>query len=407
MSNNNVLRLALGVAALAVVLPAQVLAPVEIKDPALRALQQEHFDSLKKIAGAVTAHRFPYRFSCSRVLDLEEKDQAAADQRSIRFDTYHHQTVLEITGNYYASYSADSMDTARRAQRTLTDVIEPILQAAIPAVSGEPRLDAYAFEVAQHVRKKVLGVTVESMENVEFFLPRSASAGFLAATTDSQRQAALLEGALLVNGSAAGGWEQQAAAWEPEPEPAKSKARGAKKTSASAADAEAPLPAVTPEVARQRQTGYQPALDAIVRDLDKDAHFSAYAPPAFIAFHGGAYLQLSFATTLQQASDGSQYRAAALAFDEQVSHLIRPVLAHLPNRAGLDGVDFSTTVRPAGAPPDSSSLSVEFVFPQIALTCYEKYDCTGQQLIDQGFVLVNGERVGLELQAAEAGGPGQ
>ena len=29
------------------------------------------------------------------------------EQRSIRFDTYKGQTVLEITGNYYAAYNAD------------------------------------------------------------------------------------------------------------------------------------------------------------------------------------------------------------------------------------------------------------------------------------------------------------
>ena len=164
---------------------------------------------------------------------------------------------------------------------------------------------------------------------------------------------------------------------------------------------------MTPEIAQQRQTGYQTALDTMVRDLDKDAHFATYAPPAFIAFHGGAYLQLSFATALRETEAGSQYHAAALAFDEHVSHLIRPVLAHLPNRVGLDGVDFSTSVRPAGASPNAAALSVEFVFPEAALTCYEKYDCTGQQLINQGFVLINGERVSLELQAAEGGNAGR
>jgi hypothetical protein len=34
---------------------------------------------------------------------------------------------------------------------------------------------------------------------------------------------------------------------------------------------------------------------------------------------------------------------------------------------------------------------------------YEQYDITGQQLINAGFVLINGERVGLELQNAESG----
>jgi hypothetical protein len=47
-------------------------------------------------------------------------------------------------------------------------------------------------------------------------------------------------------------------------------------------------------------------------------------------------------------------------------------------------------------------LSVEFVVPFQALACYEKYDCTGQELIDRSIVLINGERVTLDLQRAEA-----
>jgi hypothetical protein len=75
-------------------------------------------------------------------------------------------------------------------------------------------------------------------------------------------------------------------------------------------------------------------------------------------------------------------------------------LARLPDRVGLDGLDFSTTVRTGSE--TTSPLAVEFIFPLPALVCYETFDCTGQQLIDQGFVLINGDRVGLDLQSAEA-----
>jgi hypothetical protein len=50
---------------------------------------------------------------------------------------------------------------------------------------------------------------------------------------------------------------------------------------------------------------------------------------------------------------------------------------------------------------EGSSEAVEFFFPFSLLRCYQKYDCTGQQLIDGGTVLVNGERVSLDLQTAE------
>jgi hypothetical protein len=65
----------------------------------------------------------------------------------------------------------------------------------------------------------------------------------------------------------------------------------------------------------------------------------------------------------------------------------------------FDGVDFSTTVRQPG---QSGSQSVEFVVPFATLLCYEKYDCTGQELINRSMVLINGERVALDLQRAEA-----
>jgi hypothetical protein len=51
--------------------------------------------------------------------------------------------------------------------------------------------------------------------------------------------------------------------------------------------------------------------------------------------------------------------------------------------------------------PAAGSEAVEFFFPLAVLRCYESYDCTGQQLIDAGTVLINGERVSLDLQMAE------
>jgi hypothetical protein len=81
------------------------------------------------------------------------------------------------------------------------------------------------------------------------------------------------------------------------------------------------------------------------------------------------------------------------------------------SRAGLfqrrepqfDGIGFSTTIHLAGkAASSNGSEAVEFVSPFSALHRYEKYDCSGQQLIDASAVLINGERVSLDLQIAEA-----
>ena len=68
----------------------------------------------------------------------------------------------------------------------------------------------------------------------------------------------------------------------------------------------------------------------------------------------------------------------------------------------FDGIAFSTTIHQQDKPAASQgSEAVEFFFPVEALRCYETFDCTGQQMIDQGSVLINGERVNLDLQMAE------
>ena len=136
----------------------------------------------------------------------------------------------------------------------------------------------------------------------------------------------------------------------------------------------------------------------LLRDLASQANFVSYAPPAFIGFHEGAYLQLSMTTTLEEKQPVSRYAAAALAFDEHVSHLVRPVLVYFQQDASFDGVDFSTTVK---GPALAKSLAVEFFLPFSAMRCYAQYDCTGQQLLNSGIVLINGERAGLDLQASE------
>ena len=83
------------------------------------------------------------------------------------------------------------------------------------------------------------------------------------------------------------------------------------------------------------------------------------------------------------------------------------MIAYFKDHSDFDGIDFSTTVRVVSSPAEGSALAVEFIFPLTLLRSYADFDCTGQQLIDAGFVLINGERVSLNLQAAEAGAAAQ
>jgi len=148
---------------------AQVVTPVEIKDPELRALQERYMDDLKQLGADVLSVPTQYSFYLSRRLDLDEQQQKAGDQRSIRFDRYKGRTVLEITGNYYAAYSTERLNPDQRARETFRNVVLPILKVAATRFQSNTSVQGYAFEISHHVLGKVMGVSMERPENLVWF----------------------------------------------------------------------------------------------------------------------------------------------------------------------------------------------------------------------------------------------
>ncbi len=402
---------------------AQVLPLGKVSDPAARLLQQRHILELQQLSSDLSKVRFPYAFYFSQTLDVDEARQKQLPQGSLHFENFNGQTVLAITGNYYVSYPFTGMTGNERARKTYEDVIFPLLKVAVARIDRNVPFDGYAFEISHHVRKQVLKVDTEGPENVMMVFPRAIAERLVRAADVEARQAAVLESAVYLNGEPLSLWLTGDDA------PADIKdhylARHDRNATARKAVTEEPVEPGTlvssklvpesellnqirdrqntvrevsvVELARL-QTKYDATLQRLTTDLKQQARFVDYAPPSFIAFHNGAYLQLSMSTDLETPAS-SQYRATALAFDSHISHTLRAVFKYFHDNPQFDGIDFSTTVHQPGK---SSSLSVEFVVPFPALLCYEKYDCTGQEVINRSIVLVNGERVTLDLQRAEA-----
>jgi hypothetical protein len=408
-------------------LAAQALSPNEISDPAMRKLQQKHYSDLKAVAGELSQHRFPYPFYFSRKLDIEEVQQKQESQRSIRFERYNGHTTLEITGNYYAAYSATRLDADHRLRQTFVDVILPLLQTAVPRLESDTEVESFAVEISHHVLKTVMGgINGEFPENVVVVIPREVASRVVHSANLADQQNLMLDAEVFLSGQPTLLWlagERPVVADErPSPSPTEKKEAeivsvhsgsgqltlpGAKLPTLApvAAPPEPkaePLHDATPQVLQTLQEQYRDAIVRMTREQDSSAHFVQYAPPAFIEFKKGAYLQLSMTSTLDGASQGSQYRQAALAFDRHISHLVRPILAYFKDSSGFDGIDFSTTIKSSDDKAGANAEAVEFVLPLSAMRCFVQYDCTGQQLLNAGIVLINGERVGLDLQVAEA-----
>ncbi len=401
-NGNAVLALAIVIAAVSHV-HSQVLSPPEILDPAMRELQQKHLPELKIAAVDIATHNYPYKFYLSRKLDVTEKQEPQTDQRSIRFAQFQGHTVLQVTGNYFAAYSDQSMGRKERFQRTYLDVMLPILRATAPLLPNAPEATAIAIEVSHHVRKQVLGNGMERPENLVLIVPREAAEHLTASNGAEDEIGVLSECDEYVDGEPVTLWR------EPTPEkPAVATQLPSKPPMPSpgalpVVSPPAPTRDVSTDALQRLQASFQPVLDRMVGELDAQAHFIPYAPPALIAFRNASYLQLSISSTLMPSDSGSQYRIAALAFDRHVSHLIRPTLAFFEASPQFDGIVFSSTVHvPVSGSEAAVTESVEFFFPIAELRRYEGYDITGQQLINAGFVLINGERVGVELQSAES-----
>jgi hypothetical protein len=376
---------------------AQVLSPAEIADPSLRELQQAHLDELHAITAAIAKHEFPYRFSFSRKLDLSEKDQARNDQRAIQFDKFQGQTVLKITGNYFAAYSAERMTGEERIRRTYQDVMLPILEASASALAHADVPDAFALEISHHVIRTVMGQRTEIAENAVLILPKAAAMRLLDAKDEAARIATAQDGVAYLNGSPISIFPSE----RKDPPVVRVAAVVAPPAAAVKPAVEPAIPAPhAPPSGTKLEDVYRDAIARMTKDLDSQAHFVAYAPPEFVPFRGGKYLELPMSAALSAGDSGSQYKLAALAFDRHVGHLIRPVLAYFKDSADFAGFNFSTTVRVAGE--GDASESVEFILPLAALRRYALYNLTGQQLLDAGVVLINGERAGLDLQVAEA-----
>lgn len=380
---------------------AQVVPPAQIKDPQLRALQSKHLSELTAAAAGIASHSFPSKFYLTRDLDLRGSDLKSADQRSIEFVILEKQTVLMVRGNYAVAYPT-VMPTKDRLSRTYLDVVVPILDAIVPHLKDEAEMNGVAIELSHHVRK-VNVVTMDRFENLSFVMPRAVAAK-ITEINDPDQQLAALSGARVYADGRVVAFDGQTKA---PPAPTVSANRPGRENApvaepARPAVAPAPAPARehgSPSAIEQRQTVLQPQLDRMVQELGQQAHFDPLAKPALFDFRGASYLRIPVVTTLAAADAGSQYRLAALAFDRHVSHFIRPVLSYVKGALGFEGISFRTTV---SAGSSSMPETVEFLFPMTELQRYESYDITGQQLINAGFVLINGERVGLDLQSAEA-----
>ncbi len=408
--------------------------PAEIENPRLKAREHAYLRQLVETSRAISTLKFPFVFSLNRYVGLNPKEQVGADARGLEFVDFHGRSVLKLSGNYNAAFSADRLTPNQRSGRVFNEVITPILGLLPEHFKSDDDFEAFGFEISYHVRLWKHGYDYEGKEILAAILDKADALNYSRETDESKRQAILNRSEIYLDGKPFG-----LALGTAEPVDPEMMIRPAEKAAAAISNVSDPIrtaaaqdgapaagsPTVRPTLPQAKTTDashalaavspiseataaidslqakYQSRLDILAREGTAKYHFVDYAPPSFVVFHNQVSLQLTIRnpSTFDREST-SLYKRAAQTFDLFLAPELKPILDRMP-----EGNDFSlldvTVINGLMAKPSPSSEAVEFILPIAAMRKFVNADITNQELIDQSVVLVNGVRIALNLQQVE------
>jgi hypothetical protein len=438
---------------------AQV-SPAEITNSRLRQAEQTYFEQLIELNRTISQIKFPFPFVLSRYAGLDPKQQIGADQRGLEFITFENRTVLKISGNYNAAFSAQMLTANQRADRVLSDVVVPILKELPKYFSAQSDFDGFGFEISYHVRTNTRSYSYEGAQILTVVLDKADAFRYARSDRPSEQQDILDTSRVYVDGKRFGlmlGEREPVPVDEDEREPRRNhKPASTERSSAAAASPEVPTTGHPPEIApeppapslpapRAPQPAFAPApgaligvpasppaatspaasaqagamstatqaeadalqtklqaqLDALEQQGRAHDGFVDYAPPSFAIFRKQIYLQLTLRNpSVFDKNATSIYKRAAQSFDLFLAPRLKALLARTPADPAIAGLDV-TVLSEFAANASSSSEAIEYACPIAQLRQFADADITSQDLINQSVVLVNGVRIALNLQQAE------
>jgi hypothetical protein len=431
---------------------AQV-SPEEITNPRLKAAEGAYFSQIMALYRAVPSIHTPLPFELSRYVGLDPKQEAGTDSRGIEFVNFHNRVLLKISGNYNAAYNPDLLTQNERAAHVFSEVISPIAGLLAKEFPQDMDCDGIGFEMSYHIRVH-RNFDYEGKEILVVVFDRHDAFAF-ATETDADRQEILNRSDIYVNGkefglalnqrnpldleaigketpasadhstasvrrrAAKGGKEPalSAAALKIETEPASKAIHSAPGITRASTDdqpravatATPPSPALqtenrfvaTAEDAERLQSQFQAQLDTLASLGKANWYFVDYAPPSFGLYQNELVLQLTLRNTMQFSPDSSSiYKRAAQSFDLFLARELKNILEKVPPDANFDAYDI-TVLNRLGPDSQASSEAIEYISPRKVLQQFVDAEISGQQVIDQSVVLVNGVRIALNLQLVE------
>jgi hypothetical protein len=415
---------------------AQV-SPGEIANPKLKAAEETYLPQLRSLQHEINETQFPLPFILTRYVGLDPARQTSLDTRGLEFVYFQNRVLLKTSGFYTAAFNSQQLTQNERASRTFQEVIVPILRLIVHEIRPDVVCDGIAFEIAFHARAQRKDSDFEGREILAVVLDRADAFAFLSESGNEQRQTILNRSGIYLDaqpfGLALGQKDslniealgelgsREAGSTSSPPSaatrlstanprlaltaatsPAHAVPAGTGTTDIVSPSAAATIPkaVASPADAERRQAQFQPQLDALLKADGAKFHLVDYAPPSFALYHKQLVLQLTFRNPSGfEKSTSSIYKRAAQTFDLFLAPQLKALLPKLPEDLQVDALDFSVLNR-LGNEKDASE-AVEFICPLRSIQSFVEDEVTGQDLINESVVLVNGVRIHLDLELVE------
>lgn len=390
---------------------AQV-SPSEILNPRSRTSEQRYLAQLVSLKGLIDTTSFPMPFTLTRHLDAKS-GRAALDTDGIEFVEFQSRSILKISGIYRAAFDSRRVHENERVAQVFEDAVVPVLRGIAETLPPTIECDGIGFEVLYGVRDANRDFEFEGREVLSIVLSRDDAFALAGTTEIVSQQDVLSRSDVFVNGKPLmisldgnrASYRETAkkpilktvAIVNATPAPHKNVPE-ANPRGRDAGPIEPTKSKIEQAIWLQKQFGAQ--TKAVI-DADGDRlHSDSDRPPSFEV--EGNRLQLHFtmlsALSFDEASS-SIYKRAGRNFDQFLAPELKALMMKLPDIAGLDAFQFSVLnklngeIRPAE--------TVDYICPVSSLRAFVEDRITSQELIDQSVVLVNGARIGINLQVVE------
>jgi hypothetical protein len=386
------------------------VSPTEVKHPRAKADEQEYMPQLVSIQKSIGAANFPFTFRLARYLDAKPGQRAALDSNGLEFVVFQDKIVLKVSAFYRVAFNSMQVTQNGRASQTLREAVLPVLRLITEQMPQNYDYDAVGFEILYDARDNSGSFDYEGREVLTAVFGRDDAFALARATTDEERQEILNRSDLFVNGK-----EFAVGLGQADPLDKETLDRVAPKPSVQRASftPAKPVRSVTaavsgdlPPAPGQRsgdldaaglQRKMQAEVTAIRGGSDVKTSQQDAVLPSFEASGDRRMLHYTMQNTLSfDSGPSSIYRRAAQSLDLFLAPKLKDIAGHVPTDATVDSLRFSV-LNQLG----TKTETIEYTCPLDSVRSFVESKITTQELINKSVVLVNGVRIGVDLQLVE------